>query len=173
VVDRRQRLDRRREGPSRAAIAGIAEHRFDRFRQRAKGLRVRSIEHPPPGASAALESDAGAQVVDAPGVAPLIVREDREGNDRYPVRKRAQHGSVPAVAYHGVGVRNDGLLSDPALDMDVWRQRPELARVRAVADRHEDPRAQAGQLLDGGSVDPREEAEQAGHRSEGDVDEGT
>jgi hypothetical protein len=33
-------------------------------------------------------------------------------------------------------------------------------------------RAQAGQLLDGGPVDPREEAEQAGHRSEGDVDEG-
>jgi hypothetical protein len=60
----------------------------------------------------------------------------------------------------------------PALDVDVRRQRAELARVGVVADRHQDPRRQVGELLEGRPVQPRVEAEQAGDRTERDVDDG-
>jgi hypothetical protein len=60
---------------------------------------------------------------------------------------------------------------DPACDVHVRRQRPELARIAVAADRHEHAHWEEGQRVERVAVHAREEVHRRGHRAERQVDQ--
>jgi hypothetical protein len=54
---------------------------------------------------------------------------------RHAASERTQHRSVAAVADDGGRPREDRVLGNPALDVDVRRQPTELGRIGTLSDR--------------------------------------
>ena len=74
-----------------------------------------------------------------------------------PAEIAARAGAEAAVVDDRRRVRLDVGLRDPALDVDVGRQRAQRGRVLRAADRHEHPHGQLRQRGDRAAVEAREE----------------
>ena len=109
----------------------------------------------------------------ASAFARLIGAEERDDHDRHPVPEGAERRSVAAVADDRRGGWSDGIVGNPALDVDVGRQGAQLAGVAGLADGHEDAGAQWGQRLDRRAVQVGvvRQVGLGGHGAEGQVDE--
>ena len=153
-VDERQRAhvggDRRGAG----AVGGIGEQRRDGRREPAD----------------VVERHAGAELGHAAGVVGLV-REQRQDGERDARGEPRPDRAEAAVTGHRRGVRHHRRLRDPALRVDVARQRAEGGGIVFPAGGDEHADRQRGERVDRRAVEPGEEAHLRRDRAEREVHE--